>query len=191
MARRRRAGNGTLAATLAGLVPVHRMGAVLAHLAATDSDCALVEVQVVPAKVAGLGRAQAVPVDQPHHDLIALRIQPPLAGGPAPPARAPTCAGRAGGIRRFASRRPTGIRQLLHYHAGKQIGLQYDRDADQAGQRDGVKEHESQDGPFVAELVDRHRDGLGINHLAHHATGRIGRAHQNRREPELLGGDLL
>jgi hypothetical protein len=34
------------------LVPVHRMGAVLAHLASTDSDCALVEVQVVPAGLA-------------------------------------------------------------------------------------------------------------------------------------------
>jgi hypothetical protein len=38
---------------------------------------ALLEVQVVPAEVAGLGRAQAVPVDEAHHDTIALGIPPP------------------------------------------------------------------------------------------------------------------
>ena len=34
-------------------------------------------------------------------------------------------------------------------------------------------------------------DRLGVDHLAHHAAARVGRGHQDGREPQPLGGDLL
>jgi hypothetical protein len=62
-------------------VAVHRMRAVFAHLAATDGNRALVQVQMVPAQIAGFRRAQAMPVDQADKDTISFGVSATLAGG--------------------------------------------------------------------------------------------------------------
>src|ERR1700733_6133828 len=38
---------------------------------------------------------------------------------------------------------------LLHNHAGQQIGLYHDEETNKASQRDGMEEHEPQNGSFV------------------------------------------
>src|SRR3984893_6270968 len=79
-------------------------------------------------------------------------------------------------------------------HPGEDVGLQHHQHADQAGQHDGMQEHEAQDRPLVAKPVGgggTHDDRLRVEHLAHDAARGIFRGHQDRRQPQLLGGDLL
>ena len=62
---------------------------------------------------------------------------------------------------------------LLNDHPGKHIGLQHHQNADQAGKRNRVEEHEAQDAAFMPVPVGScrgHDDRLSVDHLAHHAT---------------------
>src|SRR6266487_2227348 len=57
-----------------------------------------------------------------------------------------------------------------------------------------MPEHVPENGAFVAHLIRSRRrdgDGLSVHHLAHHASRRVGRAHQDRIEAELLRRDPL
>ena len=76
----------------------------------------------------------------------------------------------------------------------KNIGIHHHDDSDDGRKRDGVPEHEAEDGTLIAYLIGRGRcnaNRLRVNHLAHHAPGAIGGAHENRTEIELLRGDFL
>jgi len=91
---------------------------------------------------------------------------------------------------RFAPKRGA----LLHDHAGEDIGLEHDQNADQACEGDRVLEHETQDRALMSEPVGGSRcndDRLCIDHLAHDAAGGVGGRHQDWRQTQLLRGDLL
>ncbi|NJD17862.1 MAG: hypothetical protein FIA95_01040, partial [Gemmatimonadetes bacterium] len=60
-----------------------------------------------------------------------------------------------------------------HRTEGPHIGLQRHQEPHQAGERDGVEEHVAQDVALVVEPACGGRsdhDGLGVDHLAHHAA---------------------
>ena len=57
-----------------------------------------------------------------------------------------------------------------------------------------MHEHEAKDVAFAAISLrgsGRDHDALGSDHLAHDASGRVGRCHEVGRDVELLGGELL
>ena len=76
----------------------------------------------------------------------------------------------------------------------KNVGIDHHDDADDGRKRDGVPEYKAKDGPFVAYLIGRGRgdaNRLRVDHFAHHASGAVGGAHENRAEVELLRSDFL
>src|SRR5215471_12058724 len=82
------------------------------------------------------------------------------------------------------------IRNIL----GKNIGIDHNDHADDGCQRHRMPGQETEDRSFIPNLIGRgcgNANGLGIDHLTHDAAGAVGRAHQNRAEVELLGGDFL
>src|SRR6516164_10782107 len=65
---------------------------------------------------------------------------------------------------------------------GRNVGLQQDDQADDAGQDDAVPQDRLEDVCLSANLVCRCRgddDALGIDHLPHDSTGAVGRADQH------------
>src|SRR5205823_3685072 len=67
----------------------------------------------------------------------------------------------------------------------KDIGIHHHDDPDDGRQRHGMPEEEAENGAFVPYLIGGGRgnaNGLGVNHLAHHAPGAVRGAHENRTE---------
>src|SRR5208282_2044222 len=76
----------------------------------------------------------------------------------------------------------------------KYIGLERHHDSHQSRQRKAVEEYVAQDVAFVPVPLGSgagYDDALRIDHFAHDPTRTVGGAHQDRREPDLLCGDLL
>src|SRR5260370_24561280 len=79
---------------------------------------------------------------------------------------------------------------LLRDHRRERIdiGLQHHEDADKASQRDRMLEHEAQNSAFMPIPVGGgggDHDRLRVDHLAHHAAGGVGGAHQHRPQAQL------
>jgi polyisoprenoid-binding protein YceI/phage terminase small subunit len=79
-------------------------------------------------------------------------------------------------------------------HAGKDVLLEHDQNADERREGEAMKEHESENPPLVSRPPRRRAgdtNALGIDHLAHHAARAVGRRHQHRVQPQTVGRDLL
>src|SRR2546421_87221 len=79
-------------------------------------------------------------------------------------------------------------------HARKYISLEVHKQAHQHREDQAVLEHVAQDLALTAFLVGRHagdHDALGINHLAHDAARAVAGGGEERRDTDLLRGDLL
>src|SRR5450432_1243454 len=82
------------------------------------------------------------------------------------------------------------MRNVLWEH----VSVQHHNDSDDSCKRDRVPEHEAEDLALLADLIGGRgsdANGLRIDHLAHHTTGAIAGAHQNRTQVELLGSNSL
>src|SRR5438093_6345043 len=89
---------------------------------------------------------------------------------------------------------PTPAR-LFHQRSERiYVSLQRHEEAHQRGERDAMEKYVAQDVTLVTEPVGRRgrdHDALRIDHLAHHATRAVGRAHQYRLQPDLFRGHSL
>ena len=77
----------------------------------------------------------------------------------------------------------------MRHQVGEDVRVKHHNHADNRTQRDGVPEDKSEDNPFVAHLFGRgcgNRNGLCIHHFPHHATGAVGRTHENWVNTQLL-----
>ena len=79
---------------------------------------------------------------------------------------------------------------MLRHHPGERAGLEPDQYAHQQSKGERVWEDPPQDRSLLAMDAGRrrlHDYALGIDHLAHHAAGAVGRTREQRIEPKLLG----
>ena len=90
------------------------------------------------------------------------------------------------------ARRDISHASVAHPHGGErpEIGLERNQDANEASEGNGVEEDVPQDDALLTMLVRGrgcHDDALGIDHLAHHATRAVCRAHEGWAQTELFG----
>src|SRR5215469_10615242 len=85
----------------------------------------------------------------------------------------------AGGA--FQISHPRLLRKQFHsmrHQVRSNVGVEHHDQTDDRTQSDRVPDHEAKDHAFVADLVGGrggHADRLRVHHLAHHATGAVGR----------------
>ena len=99
----------------------------------------------------------------------------------------------AGGIS-ISRLRGLNFRFLPHDDHWKHVRLQHHQNSHQRRQYQTVEEHVPKDVAFVtvpAGGCAGHDDRLRVDHLAHHAAGTVGCAHQDWTETELRRSDLL
>ena len=80
-------------------------------------------------------------------------------------------------------------------HEGTEnISVHHNDDSYDSPERNRVPHHKAKNKPFITHLLGSCRwngDLLCIHHFAHHASGAVGRAHQNWIDSELLRRDSL